>query len=347
MGYSHGVTNPTPSNNIAYPNALFQAGVTAVAAWANAANAAMLGDCFRISGHAKLMAEYRDSAIAAYNYASNLPDQMLDKNQNVGNMVMTGNDFRITAAAFLYNLTGDTQYENDLNKYSRCTSATSTICNPFTHNEVYAVAGYLFTTRKVNYPALYDNMKSAIVADAKSREANYSDSRPSRRSTDNDTGRDVTIITTQRSIVAHAISEDGSDDKKLFEDILTREADFSLGRNPLNKIHMTTATTGLAGKRSFENAYTSGWNDGVPGVHPGHTPYMNHRDWGGLIMGNPTWMTSKNYPAVGSWPLGELYYNTRYIYAANEFTPQQTMRGKTALYGYLYAISPAKTSKKP
>ena len=54
-------------------------------------------------------------------------------------------------------------------------------------------------------------------------------------------------------------------------------------------------------------------------------------------MGTPTWMTSKNYPAVANWPYGELYYNTRYVYAANEFTPQQTMRGKAALYGYLYA----------
>jgi len=101
---------------------------------------------------------------------------------------------------------------------------------------------------------------------------------------------------------------------------------------------MTTATTGLANKRSVENAYTTGWNDGTPGVHPGHTPYMNQYDWGGLIMGRPTWMTGKNYPVVRNWPYGELYYNTRYVYAANEFTPQQTMRGKTALYGYLYSI---------
>ena len=109
---------------------------------------------------------------------------------------------------------------------------------------------------------------------------------------------------------------------------------------------MTTATTGLANKKSPENAYTSGWNDGVPGVHPGHTPYMNIHDWGGLIMGCPTWMTGKNHPAVGNWPYSELYYNTRYVYAANEFTPQQSMRGKAALYGYLYAIS-SKSSDLP
>ena len=43
-GYSHGLTNPS-SNNV-----LYQAGADAIAAWANAANAAMLADAFRIAG---------------------------------------------------------------------------------------------------------------------------------------------------------------------------------------------------------------------------------------------------------------------------------------------------------
>jgi hypothetical protein len=340
MGYSHGVNNPVN----ALTNATFyQAGTDAVAAWASAANAAILADCFRISGHTDLMAEYRDSAIVAYTYANSLPDMMLTKTQDVGNMVFTGKDFKITAAAFLYNLTGNTQYEDDLNSLSACKTQTSTICNISSFCELYAAAGYLFTNRDVHYPTLYSNMKNSIIREAKIQEANYSNSRPSRRSTDNNTGWFVTTISTQRTIVAHALSAEGSDDRKLFENALILEADFSLGRNPLNMINMTTATTGLADKKSPENAYTSGWNDGVAGVHPGHTPYMNIYNWGGLIMGNPTWMTDKNYPAVANWPYGELYYNTRYVYAANEFTPQQSMRGKTALYGYLYAISPAKT----
>ena len=341
--YSHGINNPVSSSNPTF----YQAGTNAVAAWANAANAAMLADCFRLSGHEELMAAYRDSAMNAYNFAGNLPDQMLARSQGVGNMTMTGKDFRITAAAFLYNLTGNTRYEDDLNTYSRCTSPTSTIVSPDAYSELYAVAGYLFTNREVNYPTLYNNMKSAMISEAKSKETNYSNSRPSRRSTDNDNGWFITTISNQRTIVAHAVSGKGSADRALFEDALILEADFSLGRNPLNIVHMTTATTGLSDKRSFENAYTSGWNDGVPGVHPGHTPYMNIYDWGGLIMGRPQWMTDKNQPAVSNWPYGELYYNTRYVYAANEFTPQQTMGGKTALYGYLYALSSSKPPPQP
>ena len=363
MGYSHGLTNPTTSKT--HP-VLFQAGNTGVAAWANAANAAMMGDCFRILSertnspeHKKLMERYRDSAVVAYSYASSLSpeEQMLDKKQNVGCAIMTGNDFKITAAAFLYNLTGETGYENDLLAGSRCTTDTSGVSNVSRrslsingfesqgYNETYALAGYLFTNRKVNNLERYNNMRNSIIAEAKSKEANFSDPnypdrRPTRRSTRQDAGWFVnTIIHNQRTIIAHALSEKGSADRKMFENALILEADYSLGRNPLNIIHMTTATTSLADKRSIENAFTSGWNDGVPGVHPGHTPYMSQRDWGGgMIMGNPSWMTNKNYPALDYWPVGELYYNTRYVYAANEFTPQETMRGKTALYGYLYGI---------
>jgi hypothetical protein len=108
---------------------------------------------------------------------------------------------------------------------------------------------------------------------------------------------------------------------------------------------MTTACTNLASKRSVENAYTTGRNDGYPGVHPGHTPYINTEDWGGtMVMGKPSWMTSKCYPSYGNnqttgWPKAEGYFNTRYVYAHSEFTPQQTMRGKMALNGYLYGLT--------
>jgi hypothetical protein len=140
-------------------------------------------------------------------------------------------------------------------------------------------------------------------------------------------------------MVAHAVSAEGAD-KDLFHKALAFEADWSLGRNPLNMIQMTTASTSLAAKRSVENCYTSGYNDGTPGLHPGHTPYMNIDDWAcGMVMGCPSWLYKKGYPAdFTKWPMAEAYFNTRYVWAHSEFTPQQTMRGKTALYGYLYGI---------
>lgn len=331
-GYSHGLNNPNGSNK------LYQAANTAVAAWANAANAAMLANCFQIAGKTALANQYRDSAVNAYNYANGLADQMLTNKVDK----FTGRDFKATAAAFLYNITGNTVYETMLNSLSTCTTTSSVIHNS-NQNQLYAVAGYLFTKQPRNYPTLYNNMKASLINEAKNIEANYTTTRPSRRASDNNQGWFVTEMVIQRSIIAHAVCDPGAD-KTLFENALLLEADWSLGRNPLNMIIMTTSTTPLASKKSVISAYTSGWADGSPGVHPGHTPYMNIYDWspGGMAMGNPTWMTTKNYPTT-NWPYGEMYYNVRYFYAANEFTPQQTMRGKQALYGYLHGISPAAT----
>jgi hypothetical protein len=105
---------------------------------------------------------------------------------------------------------------------------------------------------------------------------------------------------------------------------------------------MTTACTNLASKRSIENMFTCGRNDGYPGVHPGHTPYLNTDDWSGGIAAHPSWMTATCYPSYGTnstgWPKAEGYFNSRWVYAYSEYTPQQTFRGKGALYSYLYGL---------
>ena len=141
--------------------------------------------------------------------------------------------------------------------------------------------------------------------------------------------------------MAHAVSDDPTEQTALL-DALLLEADWGLGRNPLNMIQMTTATTELSDKRSVENCYTAGLNDGTPGVHPGHTPYLNVNGWGGSMVGNnPQKVLDKFYPDSNLWPHASKYINTRFIWAHSEFTPRQTMRGKTLLYAYLYSLSKA------
>jgi len=331
-GYGHGLTNPDKEN------ALYQAENTAIAAWANAANSAMLSDCFQIAGLTGLMITYRDSAIAAYNYAGSLPDPMLDTKQEVGDATFRGRDFKMMAAAYLYNVTANTVYEDVIKAESAVNSETPVIANK-NLNQLWATAAYLMTKHTVHYPELQRKMKSILISEAKTNEANYSEVRPSRRANDNNSGYFKTIQNVQRCLIAHAITDNAAD-KAFFENAIILEADWGLGRNPLNIIQMTTATTNLATKRSVENIYTSGRNDGSQGLHPGHTPYLNTDDWApGMIMGRPSWMTSKCYPAYDKWAKAEGYFNTRYVWSHSEFTPQQTMRGKMALYGYLYGIN--------
>jgi hypothetical protein len=330
-GYSHGLTNPNGANE------LFQAGTTTVAAWANAVNCATLAWCYQLIEQKELEKQYLDSAIVAFNYAMNQPDQMLNRTQGMGDITVRGKDLLMTAAAFLYNLTGDRLYEDIFNANCEIKTANAVVASN-TRFQIWGAAAYLFTKRPVNYPGLYENIKSSVISEAHRKEADFINARPSRRGTDNDINWFQTSQNMHRTMIAHAIT-DNAEEKDFFLKALTLEADWGLGRNPLNIIQMTTATTPLEHKRSVTNIYTTGRNDGTPGMHPGHTPYLNAYDWGGLIMGNPSWLTQKSYPSdVALWPMGEIYFDTRYVYAHSEFTPQQTMRGKTALYGYLYAI---------
>ncbi len=331
--YSHGLTNPNKKNQ------LFQAAPTALAAWANAVNCAMLAECFRINKNRTLMAYYRDEAIKAYNFASNMKNQMLDTTMGLSDGPARGRDLKMTAAACLFNVTGKKEYEDVVNQESHCVANDSAITGQKVGNQIYATAIYLCTPHKIQYPELQKRMRASVIHQAKVMEANLSLKRPSRRSLRYKTGWFRSAQNVQLSIIAHHQSTDA--EQLFFLKALLLEADYGLGRNPLNMIHMTTATTELAQKRSVQGAYTSGRNDGSPGMHPGHTPYMNLYDWGnGMLMGRPSKLAEKCYPAnfVKTWPHGEGYFNTRYVYAHNEFTPRQTMRGKMALYAYLHGL---------
>jgi hypothetical protein len=334
-GYSHGLSNPTKWN------ALYQAGPTTVAAWANAANAAMLADCFRIGGFSDLEKQYLRAAVTAYQYAEKQKDKQLDKIQGVGDLTMRGADFKMTAAAYLFDLTGDTRYEKAVAALSLLAKGPSDIIVRRKASQIWATAGYLFTSRKIGYPALRDRMRQCVIEQATKYEAGPSLTRPSRRATwtTDDDNYFKTSQNVHLSLLAHKLADDPGQ-KAGFLNALILEADWGLGRNPLNMILMTTASTPLSAMRSIENMFTSGRNDGTPGLHPGHTPYLNTDNWWeGMVMGKPRWMADQGYPEFARWPAGECYFDTRWVWAHSEFTPQQTMRGKMALYGYLYGIS--------
>jgi endoglucanase len=331
--YGHGLTNPNASD------VFYQAGTSAVAAWANAANAAMLADAFRLAGNAALADAYRAAAVEAYGVGSANADPMLDKSLDAGGATLRGRDLKMTAAAYLYNLTGDPTYEAEVQSDSNCTTATSEILSS-KMNQIWATAGYLMTPQPVHYQSLWDNMKASVIAQAKKVETAAMDTRPSRRSTNENDGYFRTIQNVHHTLVAHAVATDASD-QALFRKALALEADWGLGRNPANLIEMGTSTTPLAAKRGVKYMYTAGRDDGVPGTTPGQTPYCNLDDWDtSMTMGSPSKLTSGCYPAdfKNNWPIGEGCFDTPWVWAHSEFTPQQTMRGKTALYGYLYAL---------
>ena len=325
--YSQGVTNPSTEWTI-----MFQAGCTSMAAWANAANCAMLADCFRIAGNDSLMNYYTHEAITAFRFAGRQENQQLDDSQHIGDGPMKGRDFRQMAAAFLYNVTGDREWEDIMAEGSIVKNADSRIWNTKDGYQIWGTAAYLNCPRERHYPELYANMKASVNAEADLLHVKPSDLRPSRRTTND--RRWQTSENLQLVLLAHFVSKDKARRQQL-EKAMYIDADWCLGRNPSNTVEMT----GL-GERHITDCYTTGRNDGSPESHPGQTPFNGTETWSpGHNGGDARVILAYCYPEWNNgWPSQESFFNQRYFWVNGEFTPRETMRGKMALLGYLYGI---------
>ena len=342
--YSQGVTNPSNDWTV-----MFQAGCTTMAAWANAANCAVLGEAFRLQHNDSLRQYYTTEAIKAFRFAEKQENQQLDDLQDVGSMQMRGRDFRQLAAAFLYNLTGEQEWETVFAEESMIKTPASPlfsrgrqgffgvgVTNQYGAREVpfcqlWAAAAYLTCPHPRHHATLYDNLRASINAQAENYNISHMAERPSRRSA-NDSRWQVSQ-NLQLVMMAHYMADNVR--KRELEHVMFTEAGWALGRNPGNIVEMT----GL-GERHITDCYTTGRNDGAPECHPGQTPFNGTETWSpGHNGGDAQVILKYCYPAWDNgWPRQESYFNQRYFWVNGEFTPRETMRGKMALLGYLNAI---------
>ena len=330
--YSQGVTNPDRNWSV-----MFQAGCTTMAAWANAANCAIIGYAFRLAGNNELENYYKDEAVKAFNFASKQENQQLDDMQGIGLEAMRGRDFKQMAAAFLYNLTGDTQWEDIAEEESVIKGAEDDrilLRGRSGHCQIWGVAAYLTCPWDRHFPVLYNNMVKALTKEVKEDHLSPSLERPSRRAADD--ARWMTSENLQRAIMLHYCTKDKALKQQL-ETAMYTEASWCLGRNPGNIVEMT----GL-GQRHITDCYSTGRNDGLPGTHPGQTPFNGTETWSQGDGGDARIILRYCYPDwwSGGWPRQESYFNQRYFWVNGEFTPRETMRGKLALVAYLYGIRP-------
>lgn len=342
--YSQGVTNPSADWSV-----MFQAGCTTMAAWANAANCAMIAEAFRLQGNDSLKTYYTEEAIKAYRFASRQANLQLDDLQDVGSLSMRGRDFRQMAAAFLYNVTGDQEWERVMAEESMIKDAHSLLFNKgqqgyFVANEtnkfkagevgfcqVWAAAAYLTCPHTRHYATLYQNLKASVDAQAEEYNVSHVAQRPSRRAANDSrwqTSENLDLV-----LLAHYATTDKRRRQQLL-DAMCIEADWCLGRNPGNIVEMT----GL-GERHITDVYSTGHNDGEPGTHPGQTPFNGTETWSEGNGGDARILLNRCYPSWDKWPRQESYFNQRYMWVNSEFTPRETMRGKMALYGYLYSLN--------
>ena len=327
--YSQGVTNPSVEWTI-----MFQAGCTTMAAWANAANCAITAEAFRISGNVELCDYYTSEAIKAYRFAGRQENLQLDDLQDVGSARMRGRDFRQMAAAFLYNVTGEREWEDAMAKDCVVKGPDSHLFEKGWQGACYQIwgaAAYLACPHERHYPELYANLKASVAAHARSNNVDFAVQRPSRR-TANDERWQVSE-NLQLVMMAHYCA--GAAEKAALERAMYLEAGWGLGRNPANTVEMT----GL-GERHITDCYSTGRNDGTPGTHPGQTPFNGTETWSPGNGGDARILLDRCYPSWydGGWPRQESFFNQRYLWVNGEFTPRETMRGKMALLAYLYGI---------
>ncbi len=331
-GYATGLNNPSNDHKVMY-----QGAARPWMAWSNAANSAMLADAFRIAKKPDLMRKYRDAALSAWKTANELD---LDENYHVGNGKIRGRDLKQLAAACLYNVTGEKRFEDIVAAESVVKNASSDTEVLDEYNQLWGTAVYLSTEkykwRAVRHGGLVSNMKASVLQEALKKNIVPSETLPSRRSADSAFGWFQAIQEVQKAVVAHNFSTDPAMKQRILKALIL-EADWGLGRNPMNMSQMT----GI-GSRRPDRIYTSGQNDGFPEVHPGHTPYMNSENWGSGFMADPRYYASKGYPDWNQWPQGEALWRAPYCYSNNEFTPQQSMKGKHMLLAYLYTLGSAK-----
>ena len=328
--YSQGVTNPSADWTVMY-----QAGCTTMAAWANAANCAILGEAFRIHGDEELCRYYTAEAIKAFRFAEKQEVSQLDDWQNIGTSSMRGRDFKQMAAAFIYNLTGDIQWEDVMVEESVVKDGVAPLFSKERHNNYYQIwgaAAYLTCPQERHYPEYYDNLVKSVNKQADENNVCHMATRPSRR-TANDP-RWQTSENLQMVLLAHYVA-DNDQRREQLEQAMYIEAGWGLGRNPANIVEMT----GL-GERHIVDCYTTGRNDGVPGSHPGQTPFNGTETWSPGNGGDARIILNRCYPDwyTGGWPHQESFFNIRYMWVNGEFTPRETMRGKMALLAYLYGI---------
>lgn len=324
--YCHGVTNPSASHE-----AMFQAGATTMAAWANAANCAMIAEAFRIAGNGSLSKYYAAEAEKAYRFALRQKDLQMDDFQGIGNCNMRGRDFRQMAAAYLYNVTGKRYWEDEAREWSLLP-----LYDARRRCQIWGAAASLTCTRRRHYPEWYASLAEAVTAEALEHNVRHMDLRPSRRSSNDN--RWQTAENLQLVMLAHHIAGPGELKDRLLRSMVL-EADWGLGRNPMNTVEMT----GL-GQRCLTDIYSTGRNDGAPGTHPGQTPFNSIDTWTAGNGGDPQILVRRCYPewVSGGWPYQEASFNCRYFWAHSEFTPRETMRGKTALLAYLHSLRPVK-----
>ena len=251
---------------------------------------------------------------------------------------------RAYAAAALFRVTGNTNYQNQFTTDESSVTASTVLDQGEASYPVllYALGGgvatYNSTTRTW--------MRSSVLATADEYGINTSAKRSLRWGGNFWMPMLIGQQTTPNVLevaVGYAVAKTSNPTKaRQYLGILYTTADYFLGGNSLN---MTWAT-GLGSRHPNQVFHIDAW---CVGYHPGMIPYGPWR----TETSNPTWVTDHDfanltvYPAIDNWPGNERWHENRWSPMSSEFTVHQTIAPSAALFGFLCAPGPDAPAAPP
>lgn len=248
-------------------------------------------------------------------------------------------DLQLYAAVCLFKYTGEQAFFDDIVARNKITSPTTALSGS---DYKQHWAAWMYTTIPDNRLtiegalALKSTMVSAVIADSKKVFTDNAQKRTTR------VGYDLfmppivgstTTPTVLPAMFAWNVAA-GSDKEDILQYIYTT-CDYFLGGNPLN----ITWITGYGDYHPTQMLHIDSRNDAIEEHVPGLVPYgPTLRPASGYIPRGP-WEASfpqvRSYPDLFSWPISEMFFDTRYGVMDGEFTIHQTNVLAAAAYGFL------------
>jgi endoglucanase len=307
-----------------------------------AAACAQLAYCLELAGDTNEKTALISQAQSFYNWATN------PANLQPGDAAAI-RDHRMLAAAWLYKVTGDVNYQNQYKTDNLVTTSTSALASSGSYDQQMAVWTYITT----NQPTIDTTLKNKQIQATYNWAGTVGTTPAAGRSCrmggnywqPTTVGAIVTTPQVLPLIVAYHLSGNLN-----YLDYVYTSCDYTLGGNALNMTWITGAGLYGAEKAPLHSLNHDAYTDGVVPIIPGIVNYgpMNlgfSKSWSPSGPWSTSFVYQSFWPTADPWttpyifPTHELYTDNPYTIMNNEYTVWQNIAPAAAAYGYLWAIN--------
>ena len=297
-----------------------------IASFHYAAVACAMAYALEIAGFTEDKQDYIRSAQKAYSWAKAWTGELDEEQQR------DLRDMRQFAAAWLYKVTGESDYQTQFKVDNMVTTPTTELELWLSHAQEWAIYTFVMTDQQGMDTALKSMLEQAVKNWAYSDHINSADRRGYQYG--NDWWYPIAWgAATRPRVFPVYMAYHVSGDEKYLAYVYTT-CDYILGANPLNMCWIT----GLGEKHPKEVMHLDSWyynqeKGMVPGIIPfGPTAYTDDSPDGPWEI---SWGQKTAYPDASQWPSHELYFDNRYCPPQNEFTVHNSIGPAAAAFGLL------------